>query len=342
MGDVIHALPAALALRRALPDCELGWVIEQRWLPLLCAPGTQIQGPLSARRPLVGRVHTVDTRGWRKALGNTATWGQMSTVLRGIRDVRYDVAIDIQGAIKSAVIASLSKAPTVWGFASPREAVARVFYSRTWDARAPHVIDQNLSLAAAVLEHGLGAKAHDAPPSFAFPVDDEAEAWADAEVARLSAERLAIINPGAGWGAKCWPSASYAEVARWLEARGVMPLINFGPGEETLANEVRELAPCAQLLQATLSQLIAITRRAAIFVGGDTGPMHLAAGLNVPVVALFGPTDPARNGPYNKANVVLRHAQSLTSYSHVRNADAGLLAITPGEAIAAAERLLEC
>lgn len=342
MGDVIHALPAALALRRALPEYEIGWIIERRWLPLLCAPGAEMTGEVTPQRPLVENIHTVDTRGWRKALMRRDTWKEISGVLNDVRATRYDIAMDVQGAIKSAGMAALSNAPVVWGFAHPREKAAGIFYSRSHETTAAHVVDQNLSLAQAVgASISASSTSQRGPVEFVMPIDVEADAWAQYEVDVLGAERVAIINPGAGWGAKCWPAASYAEVARWLLTQRITPLINFGPGEDGLANDVHAQAPGSRLLQATLPQLIAMTRRSSLFVGGDTGPMHLAAALGVPIVALFGPTDPARNGPYCGRNAVLRNAQSVTSYSHVSNADSGLLSITAAQAIAAAERLLE-
>jgi heptosyltransferase-1 len=238
------------------------------------------------------------------------------------------------------MMASISHAPAIWGFAHPRENAASLFYTRRVDARAAHIVDQNLELASAVAA-SVGGAPDDSPPSFLLPFDPGAERWAREEIDRMHADRVAIINPGAGWGAKQWPAERYAEVARWLTARDVTPLINFGPGEEDLAREVLHHAPGAQLLQASMPRLIAMTRRATLFIGGDTGPMHLAAALGVAVVALFGPTDPERNGPYCQRRVVLRSAQSLTSYSHRNRVDAGLISITSTEAIAAAEQLLE-
>ena len=340
MGDIIHALPAVLSLHRALPQCEIGWLVEERWLPLLCAPGTERHGETHPRRPLVEHLHVVDTRGWRKALAQVRTWRHIIGITRSVRELHYDVAIDIQGAIKSGAMALLSRAPAIWGFAHPRENAASVFYTRRVDPRAAHVVDQNLELASAVAA-AVGGTRDDSAPGFLLPFDPDAERWAREEIDRMHADRVAIINPGAGWGAKQWPVERYSEIARWLTARGITPLINFGPGEDDLAREVLYHAPGSQLLQASMSRLIAMTRRAALFVGGDTGPMHLAAALGVAVVALFGPTDPARNGPYCQRRAVLRSAQSHTSYSHRNQIDAGLVSITSAEAIAAGEKLLE-
>jgi len=152
----------------------------------------------------------------------------------------------------------------------------------------------------------------------------------------------AILNPGAGWGAKQWPSERYGDVAQALARQGLRPIINFGPREEALA-KVAEAASAgtAQALSFSVGELIALTRRARLFIGGDTGPMHLAAALHVPIVALFGPTDPERNGPYRTPSLVLRNPASATNLSHRMEPDKGLLAITTEEVVAAATQLLE-
>jgi heptosyltransferase-1 len=131
-------------------------------------------------------------------------------------------------------------------------------------------------------------------------------------------------------------------LARELAAAGLIPVVNYGPGEESLARKVvEESKGAATAVACSVSQLIELTRRAALFIGGDTGPMHLAAALRVPVVALFGPTDPARNGPFGTCSVVLRSQQSATSYSHTSNPDEALCSIPAAEVMRAAGRLLE-
>jgi heptosyltransferase-1 len=154
--------------------------------------------------------------------------------------------------------------------------------------------------------------------------------------------RLAIINPGAGWGAKCWPSESYGEVAKALADRGIAVMVNFGPEEEQLAQQVRDASGAvARPLSCSISELIALTRRASLFIGGDTGPMHLAAALGVPIVALFGPTRPERNGPYATRASVLRSPESVDNSSHTDRPDVGLHSIQPEQVIAAADELLK-
>jgi heptosyltransferase-1 len=160
-------------------------------------------------------------------------------------------------------------------------------------------------------------------------------------IAAIHGQRFAILNPGAGWGAKCWPAESFGTVARALAERGFASIVNHGPGEEALAEAVHEASGrIAVPLKCSVGELIALTRRARIFIGGDTGPMHLAAALHVPVVALFGPTRPERNGPYRTRTVVLRSPESIDNSSHTNVPDTGLLSILPGSVIDAVDQLL--
>ena len=174
-----------------------------------------------------------------------------------------------------------------------------------------------------------------------FPQDPATEAWADRFHASIGWKPLAIVNPGAGWGAKCWPVESYGAVAKALAERGMGVAVNHGPREETLAQAVRDSSGrTAHPVNCSVGELIALTRRAALFVGGDTGPMHLAAALGVPVVALFGPTRPERNGPYATRAVVLRSRDSVDNSSHIHAPDEGLRSIEPQAVIAAVDELM--
>ncbi len=165
---------------------------------------------------------------------------------------------------------------------------------------------------------------------------------AELEHRGLAAAEFAVINPGAGWGAKQWPAERYAEVARGLGQCGVPSVINFGGGEEELARAVEESSGgAARALGCGIGQLMALLRRARLFLGGDTGPLHLAAALGVPVVAIFGPTDPARNGPFGTEAIVLRRAESVTSHARHFAPELAMLTITAAEVIQAARQLLE-
>ena len=158
---------------------------------------------------------------------------------------------------------------------------------------------------------------------------------------QLRGASFALLNPGAGWGAKRWPAQRYGEVAKALAYNGLPSILNCGPGEENLAREAEAASEgAAKAMKCSITELIALTRRAQLFIGGDTGPLHLASALRVPVVAIFGPTDPARNGPYGTRSIVLRNPESPTSHARRAAPDEGMLEITAEAVVRAARTLL--
>lgn len=335
MGDVIHTLPAAQALREAFPEAVIGWLVEERWTELLCAPGTPRRGPRSPGRPLVDWIHVVRLTGWRKSLLEMPTVEQIARVWNDVRSVNYQVAIDLQGAIRSAVLARMSRASIIYGARQTRESPATLFYTRQEIPRGAHVVEQNLSLVQALSESPLRVGPVPLPHDFA------AEQRIDETLANEGFQNLAIINPGAGWGAKRWPAQRYGAVARALASCGLRSIVNYGPGEEELARQAEQASEgAAKALAFSITELIALTRRAKLFIGGDTGPLHLAAALQVPTVAIFGPTDPVRNGPYGTSSIVLRNPASATTHARRAQPDEGMLEITVDAVVDAARRLL--
>ncbi|MGA9529195.1 MAG: glycosyltransferase family 9 protein [Terriglobales bacterium] len=362
MGDIIHTLPAAAALRAAFPHANLGWLVEERWAELLCTLRCPRSGLRSPERPLADRIHTVKLGEWRRSLFSFNTLQQIAAGLSELRGIEYDAAIDFQGAVRSALLAQWSKAPIIFGAAQPRENAASMFYTRQVEAGGKHVVAQALSLAHAVINYyadihpapidrssnGVAdgdlaapgaAAASECAPHTGLPVDADAEK----KISSLTEDLgdFVLLNPGAGWGAKQWPPERYGIIANELARVGIRSLVNFGPGEESLAAAVEESSGgAAQRVSCSIAELIALTRRARLFIGGDTGPMHLAATLKIPVVAIFGPTDPARNGPFGARSIVLRSANSLTDHSRHRQPEQGLLEITTQDVAAAAGKLL--
>ncbi len=335
MGDIIHALPAITALRAANPDLYIGWLVEGRWAELLCARDADHVAERSATKPLVDAMHIANFKTWRGALRSSKSWREMKTLRDEVRNTKYDLALDLQGAIRSAFAAQASGASMRVGSSQPREKPATMFYTRQVDPSGAHVVEQALSLASDI----AGRPLQYVDPL--FPRDAAAETWTDRTLAKIAAGRFAILNPGAGWGAKCWPAESFGVVARALSQRGLAVIVNHGPGEEALADAVRDASGGAAIpLKCSVGELIALTRRASVFLGGDTGPMHLAAALHVPVVALFGPTRPERNGPYGTESIVLRNPESAYNSSHTDQPDEGLMAIQPQTVIEAADQLL--
>jgi heptosyltransferase-1 len=286
-------------------------------------------------RPLVDEVHVVNLRGWGRSLFSISTLQHAATVWNDVRDAGYDAAVDLQGAMRSAVLARLSGARVVYGAAEPRESPASLWYTRKVVACGRHVVEQNLSVAESV----AGDRAQRLPVE--LPHDPQAEGRIERRLAELGVGKFAILNPGAGWGAKRWPVERYGEVARQLADLGVGSILNYGPGEEELVRAAEAASGgTARAMSCSISELIALTRRARLFIGGDTGPMHLAAALRVPVVAIFGPTDPARNGPYGTRSIVLRSAESVTSHARRADPEAGLLAIGSDAVVSAARELI--
>jgi heptosyltransferase I len=338
LGDILHALPAVTAIRAALPEATIGWIVEEGWSELLTARCPKPDA-VSPQKPVVNFLHTVDTKRWRKQILHASTRAELRGALRRARDLHYDIALDFQGAIKSALLASLSRTQ-VAGFADPRERAASIFYSKRYARAGEHVIEQNHALAAQALkEHLNGRELKLMAPR--LPCDPDADAWAQAEIMRLGIASFALITPGAGWGAKQWPAERYGAVAQALAKHNLKTLVNAAPGEEPLAQEVVEASGGhAFVISCRIGELIALTRRARLFIGGDTGPLHLAAALGIPAVGLFGPTDPARTGPFGERAIALRHPQSKTTFSHHRHPDNGLLQIGVDEVIGAARHLL--
>lgn len=341
MGDILHALPVVTAIREAVPHATIGWLVEERWSELLTAQGRKASpSTVSPKKPLVNHVYTLDTRRWRKHFLRPSATAEILGAMKRVRKMEYDVALDFQGSVKSALFARWAGARTVAGFINPREGSARIFYRQKLPRRGEHVIEQNQALAAQALRPYLN-NADLKLPAPLLPRDPSAESWADHEIGRLGIASFAIVNPGAGWGAKQWPPERFGEVAQALAKHNIKTLVNAAAEEEKLAHTVMAASGGnAFELRCTIGQLIGMARRARIFIGGDTGPLHLAAALGVPVVGLYGPTDPARTGPFGTQAIALRHPESETTFSHHSHTEAGLLKITAEEVIAAARHLL--
>ena len=351
MGDILHALPAVTALRQAHPEWVIDWVVEPRWQPLLAAEGSTGRGPA---RPVVDCFHLAPTKEWRRAPLSLKTIREIKALRSALRAGGYDAVLDLQGAIRSAAAGRLAGCPRLIGEAEPRERIARWIFTERVATRGAHVIEQDVELASAVAGDAF------APVAPWLPVEAAAEGWAD-EVLPPSARQpgsrrtrgdgtglgpgdgsqAVLISPGAGWGAKRWPAERYAAVAKSLADRGLRVLVNAGPGEEPLADAIVEgSGGAATSLTCSLAQLIALTRRIALCIGGDTGPLHLACALGRPVVGIYGPTDPSRNGPFGTRFRVLRSPDSRRDHSRRAAPEAGLLTIQPEDVLRAADELL--
>lgn len=341
MGDILHALPAVTALRLAHPSWQMDWVVEPAWAALLSARnGALRDGTEPAERgpdqPLVDGVIPACTKAWGRRPLSPRTLHEIANLRRRLRAGRYDVVIDFQGAVRSALVGWSCGARRRIGEAEPREGAARWLFTDPVATQGAHVIEQDVELAATIAGDVLE------PVQPWLPVDAAAERWWRGLLGLDGDRPMALLNPGAGWGAKRWPVERYAAVAAELAGRRFRVLVNAGPNEESLAEEIRVLSGgAAEPVQCSLAQLIAMTRRAALVVAGDTGPLHLACALGRPVVGIFGPTDPARNGPYGTRFKVLRSPMSVRDHARVDAPEAGLLTIAPEDVLGAVDEVLK-
>jgi len=275
----VHALPAVAALREAHPTATIDWLVDRRNLAIARLVGV-IDRVVVLERPTLA--------GWLDAI-------------RALRRAPYDVALDLQGLLKSAVLARASGARRVIGFSiwHLRERSARPFYSEAAEPATGHVIKKNFALVAA-----LGAR----EGVWRFPLVAAPSPALDAVRARVGDGRFALVNPGAAWPNKRWPPDRFAAVARFLRERyGWTSLALWGPGEEPLARAVADQsAGAADVAPPTsIGDLVALSRDAVLMVSGDTGPLHIAGATGTPLVGLFGPTDPGRNGPWEARDRVI-------------------------------------
>jgi lipopolysaccharide heptosyltransferase I len=286
LGDLVHTLPAVAAIRRAHPGAIVDWLVDAAHVEFL-----ELVPILSS----IVRLPSRSARGWFEAR-------------RQLRAKRYDVALDFQGLLKSAALARLSGARRVAGFdrASLRESMAAPLYTeRVAIDRDCHVIDKNLRLAA-VVGAGLGETTRE------FPIRD-VESAALRSVQSGGVREFALINPAAAWPNKRWPAERFGRLAAWMRERHQLPaVVLWGPGEEALAHDVARAAGGSAIVAppTRMADLVALARAARLIVSGDTGPLHIAAAVGTPVVALFGPTNPRRNGPWALGDV------ALSRYAH--------------------------
>ncbi len=292
IGDIVHALPAAAALAETFPQAQIHWVVEKRHAVLL-------EG-----NPHIRRIVTLDTLEWRKHLTSSATWLEIRNGMSELRRTYYSAALDFQGLWKSAVVAWLSRARERIGFSARwlREPSAGILYTQRVSPREHvHVVQENLALV-----ERLGARTE--RWQFPLPWSDGDDAYVDALVSAMDSEAFIIVNPGGGWRSKCWSPENYAALIRQLVAiRHEKILLTGSPAEEPLIREILQGAGTkrARYVPTTLVQYIALARRARLFIGGDTGPLHLAAAVGTPIVGIYGPTDPVRNGPFTPDDIAL-------------------------------------
>jgi lipopolysaccharide heptosyltransferase I len=285
IGDIVHTLPCLSALSRRFPDARIDWLVERRCREILLD------------NPYIDELLEVDTLSWRRKLLSPVTWRQIRASIRGIRSRAYDVVFDFQGLVKSGVCSRLAQSPRRIGFSRGglREPLSSLFTNEhvTPPDGRRHVIDKNLSLLKAV---GIETRKW----SFPIEVPRELEEKSAEQLAAMEISDFVAINPGGGWFTKRWSPENFGKLAGELDREwNLKSLVFWGPGEEAMAGRVAEASSGAARVAppTTLRELIAYLKRARLFVGGDTGPFHIAGALGIPVVGLFGPSDPVVNGP---------------------------------------------
>ena len=327
LGDIVHAIPVAAALRRADPQTRIDWLVSGKHREVLDLVS------------VVDRRIVVDDRG-------TGGGAPLFRTIAGLRREHYDVALDLQGLIKSAVIARTTGATRVVGFSSRycREGLARMLYTDVYDpggegiyapSEKRHVVEINLGIL-----QPLGIQT--GRPE--FPIE-QSPSEAARQMREQTGGRYALLNPGAAWPNKRWPPDRLAAVAHALnDHQGLKSVVLWGPGERALAEQVAADAAGAAFVspETAIADVIELARGAAVMVSGDTGPTHLAAAVGTPIVGLYGPTRPERNGPWVPDDITISRA-AICQCHHLRRCRLSrmcLLDIEVAEVVAAVERRL--
>ena len=322
LGDIVHTLPAVAALRDSFPNAEIVWLTHPRWKELV------------ESSELVSETWEIETR----------SFAAVRDILARLRKRKFTAAIDYQGLWKSAALPFLGRVPRRIGFSSHsvREFGVPFLYTDPVRSTKTHIADQNRELS-------LRAGARDRLAPLSLRVPSKSNDAVHTVLGQNKIDTYVVLSPGGGWRSKCWPSRRYGELCREISrSLGVRCVINYGPGEEELLSRVKAAGGEANPLtyNGTLSALMALLRNALCVVGGDTGPLHLAAALGTPVVALFGPTDPARNGPYRGGaetarDLVLRSPRAVTTYKRGDQPDPSLLELDVAAVFDAVRRQVE-
>ncbi len=303
LGDIIHTLPAVASLKHSYPGVRLTWALEPRWAPLL------------EDNPFVDRL----------ALVRRDNFGGISQSWHDLRSERYRMAVDFQGLIKSALVATCARPGRIFGYkrGEVRESAAALFYSNRAHSASAHIVERHLDLAAAA---GATSNLKVFPLPQGVPEGD------------LPGEGFVLASPLAGWRSKQWPMEYFGALAARLKIELGLPLVLNAPES---ARERLSAIPGVLFHSSGLAGLIHATRRASAVLGVDSGPMHLGAALGRPGVAIFGPTDPARNGPYGGSFRVLRSPSALTTYKRQDEIDPSMREISPDAVFESLRAVLE-
>jgi lipopolysaccharide heptosyltransferase I len=324
LGDIVHTFPAVAALRESFPNAEIVWLTHPRWKLLVESSG------------LASEVWTIETR----------SWSSLQAMVRKIRERKFDTAIDYQGLWKSAAIPYFSIPRRIgFSFQTIREFGVPILYTDRVRSTKTHIADQNGELS-------LCAGARKLVSAFNLHIESREMEIVEQLLRGAAVDRYVVFSPGGGWASKCWPPQRFGQLSQQIgQQLGLRCVLNCGPGEDHMISEIQAASGDSSPIEwkLPLEKLMALLRNADCIVGGDTGPLHLAVALGTPAVALFGPTDPARNGPYRvddspgvaRRDIVLRSPRAVTSYKRGDQADPSMLDLEVDAVFEAVRRVVE-
>ena len=326
LGDIVQTFPAVAGLRQSFPEAEIVWLTHPHWKSLVESTG------------LATDIWEMETR----------SYDSLRRTIRQTRKKRFSAAIDYQGLWKSAALPFFGGVPRRIGFSSQaiREFGVPILYTDRVRCTHTHISEQNGELSQrAGARNGVG------PVTISVP--SLQEAFVLQLLRGFSIDRYVVLSPAGGWRSKCWPPDRYGALCQKIRgALGLRCVLNYGPGEDDLVAAVQAASGKAEPVpyKGSLGQLMALLRNAVCIVGGDTGPLHLAVALGTPSVALFGPTDPSRNGPYRtgdrssvaiRNDIVLRSPNAVTTYKRREHIDPSMLEIEVEAVFDAVRRQVE-
>jgi heptosyltransferase-1 len=293
LGDVIHGIPVAAALRTEFPKGRIDWMVDPKYIELLDLV------------TCIDRRIGVDPRAIKHGAGRE----RFRETIRELREMHYDAVIDLQGLLKSAMLARSVHARRTIGLPRKhlREPLARLFYTDAPDpGEATHVIYKSLALLAPLKVQDRRLR---------FPLTIPQTPTVTQVASRFAPAGYILINPGAAWPNKQWPPDRFGAVAgEILDDFGLRSLVLWGPGEQEIAHRVVETSQGAAEAAppTTITDLVGIAKGARLMISGDTGPMHVAGAVGTPIVALFGPTRPDRNGPWGLYDIAISRVQQCS------------------------------
>ena len=299
IGDIVHTLPALAAIRNALPHAEISWTVEKNSAEILRG------------NEFLENIIEIDTRSFRGGNAVRNILPEAARQIGELRKFRFDIALDFQGLWKSAAIAKLAKAKKIYGFAKlvRREPASRILLTQTIEIQPKiHVIRKHLTLAQKVLKISVPSE------NFEFPIFTDEKHRLEAEkIIGQTGENFAILNPAGGWITKLWHAEKFGILADKIwEEIGLVSIVATAPNEIELAEKVLANSKSGKvfLTQPSLRGFYELARRAKIYVGGDTGPTHLAVAANAPTVGIFGPTEWWRNGSLNPKDICVERSDT--------------------------------